>query len=47
MRTGSDSKAWVWGKPNTRKFTVASPPLQPVQSQKTTQLKPSSPNAAM
>jgi putative DNA primase/helicase len=34
---------WVWAKPNTRKLTVASPPLQP---QKTTQLKPSSPNAA-
>ncbi|MBV9237280.1 MAG: AAA family ATPase [Xanthobacteraceae bacterium] len=35
---------WVWAKPNSRKLTVASPPLQP---QKTAQLKPSSPNAAM
>ena len=35
---------WVWAKPNTGKRAVASPPLQP---QKTTQLKPSSPNAAM
>ena len=47
MRAGGDSKAWDWAKPNTRKLTVASPPLQPVQSQKTSQLKPSSPNAAM
>lgn len=44
---GSDSNAWVWAKPNTRKLTIASPPLQPVQPQKTAQLKPSSPNAAM
>jgi hypothetical protein len=47
MRAGSDSKAWVWANPNTRKPAVASPPLQPVQPHKTTQLKPSSPNAAM
>ena len=47
MRPGSDSKTWVWAKPNAGKLTVASPPLQPVQPRKTTQLKPSSPNAAM
>jgi putative DNA primase/helicase len=44
---GHDGGTWVWAKPNPGKLAVASPPLQPVQPQKTTQLKPSSPNAAM
>jgi putative DNA primase/helicase len=47
MTCGShDSGTWVWAKPNT-KPAVVSPPLQPVQPQKISQLKPSSPNAAM
>jgi hypothetical protein len=45
-RAAGDSEAWVWAKP-CAKPAVASPPLQPVQTQKISQLKPSSPNAAM
>jgi hypothetical protein len=46
-RAAGDSEAWVWAKPGARKLAVASPPLQPGESRKIAQLKPSLPNAAM
>ncbi len=46
-REGRDGGAWVWVKPSAPKLVVVSPPLQPAQPPKTSQLKPSSPNAAM
>jgi putative DNA primase/helicase len=46
-REGRNSGEWVWAKPSAPKLAVVSPPLQPSQAQKTSQPKPSSPNAAM
>jgi hypothetical protein len=46
-REAHEGGAWVWAKPGAPKLVVASPPLQATQLEKNSQLKPSSPNAAM